>query len=339
MGTFLITGPTGFLGYHVIKALNARGDRPRVLISPADTDSQSPASQSLEMLDVEVVEGDVELLDSLRAACEGVDQVFHLKFTISMSAGDEVEKSLYQGNVVGTRNLLEAAAQAGVSRVVVSSSSLAVGLNSDPEPLNEGADWDRHAFNLPYALSRREAEQEALGRSPAEPPEIVVVNPSFTLGPEDYVGAPANSLVMKMSKPEFRLRAPIGFGVLDVRDYAHGVLLAADRGTPGQRYILSGTNLDSDELLKQIAGVVGFKPARRLITLRSWAIKPIVGLMNVWNQIKGKPAKVSPKLLELWGRHAWYDTSRACDELGWEPRELRETLRDTINWKRENPSE
>ena len=120
--------------------------------------------------------------------------VFHLKFTISLSSGKQVEQSLYEGNVVGTRNLLEAAANSGVSRVVVSSSSLTVGLNHEPQPLDEGADWDRYAFNLPYALSRRQAEQEALSRSPGEPPEIVVVNPSFTLGPEDLVGAPANGL-------------------------------------------------------------------------------------------------------------------------------------------------
>lgn len=336
MDTFLVTGPTGFLGYHVIKLLNTRGDRPRVLLA-ADNDSKySRALDALKGLDVEVVEGDVGDPVSLRAACEGVTKVLHLKFAIALGGGKQVEKSLYEGNVVGTRNLLEAAAHAGVSRVVVSSSSLTVGLNHDPQPLDEEADWKWHAFSLPYALSRRQAEQAALNRSAAEPPEVVVVNPSFTLGPEDWVGAPANKLVMKMSKPGFRITAPIGFGVLDVRDYADGVLHAAERGTPGQRYILSGANVMPDQLLKEVARFAGIEPARWLFPLHAWMIYPIVVGLGLWSKLRGKPPKVSTNLLELWGQYAWYDTSRARNELGWEPRSLQETVRDTIHWMREN---
>jgi dihydroflavonol-4-reductase len=221
--------------------------------------------------------------------------------------------------------------------MLVSSSSLAVGINPKPDLLDESADWEANAFRLPYAISRREAEQEALARPADETPEIVVINPSFTLGPDDYVGAPANSLVKKMSKPGFRLRAPIGFGLLDVRDYAQGALLAAERGRPGQRYLLSGENIDSEKLLQQVAEVAGFEPARFLISLKPWYLRPVVALLNTWKSLRGQPSKVSPSLFDLWDHYAWYDTTRARKDLGWTSRTLRESVQDTIEWMRSRP--
>jgi len=333
MSSILVTGPNGFLGYHVVKALDARGECPRVLFSP-NMDPGDPGAKALKALNVSIVEGELDDMDSLREACTDVDLVFHLKFTIAMGGGDEVEQSLLRGNVVGTRNLTNAAAEAGVSRMVVSSSSLAVGINAKPELLDENSDWKEHAFLLPYAVSRREAEQEALARPAGEAPDIVVINPSFTLGPDDYVGAPANSLVKKMSEPGFRLRAPIGFGLLDVRDYAQGALLAAERGRPGQRYLLSGENIDSEKLLQQVAEVAGFKPSSFLISLKPWYLRPIVAILNTWKSLRGQSSQVSPRLFDLWDRYAWYDTSKARNDLGWKPRALRESVQDTIEWQR-----
>ena len=334
MHPFLVTGPTGFLGYHVVKLLNERGVRPRVLM-PRGYQTATPAVSSLLKLNVEVVEGGVDDAASLRAACEGIRTVLHLQFTIAMGGGPQVAESLHKGNVVGTLNLLEAAGKAGVPRVVVSSSALAVGLSREPRTLDETADWKQYAFRLPYALSRREAEEQALARSEREPPEVVVVNPSFTLGPDDFVGAPANKLVGKMSQGGFRLTAPIGFGVLDVRDYADGALRAAERGVSGRRYILSGPNVTADQLLREVSEVAGVAAPGRLLSIRSWMLRPIVAVLGLWSSIRGTPPKVAREVLELWGRYAWYDTSRARDELGWNARPLRETLESTIRWARE----
>jgi dihydroflavonol-4-reductase len=331
VAAYLVTGAAGFLGHHVVKLLNARGERPRVLLS-AKTDPVDPALRLLHALDVERVTGDLADVASLEAACAGVDIVCHLEFEIALGDGEEVLAALHRGNVQGTRNLVQAAAKAGVRRMVVSSSSLTVGLNEVPQPLDEDADWGRYAFHLPYALSRREAEQEVLARPPGDLPEILVVNPSFTLGPDDPVGAPANGLVKRMAKPGFRLTAPIGFGVLDVRDYAEGVLLAAERGRAGQRYILSGANLDVEQLTQAVAAVAGVMPGGWKIPLARWYLRPAVWLLNLWNRLRGKPAAVSPALFELWHRYAWYDTGRARTELGWQPRELRDSLRDTLAW-------
>lgn len=338
MKTFLVTGADGFLGYHVVKLLNKHDIRPRVLL-PANIDPNLPGIIALKRMNIEIANGDIHDPDSLRVACIGINVVLHLHFAITLGGGKQVEETLYQENVVGTRNLLEAAAQAAVARVVVSSSSLAVGLHHEPKLLDEEAGWDKYGFSLPYAVSRRNAEQVLLTDSKTDLPDIIVVSPSFTLGPDDWSGAPANSLVMRMSKPGFRITAPIGFGILDVRDYAAGVLLAVEHGIPGRKYILSGENITPDQLAKAVASEVGFEPPTWLFSLRAWMIFPILVILELWSKLTGKPPKVTRKLLELWGRYAWYDTSRAREELGWKPRPLQESLRDTIQWLRENKAD
>ncbi|HRQ06259.1 MAG TPA: NAD-dependent epimerase/dehydratase family protein [Nitrosomonas halophila] len=337
MNTFLVTGPTGFLGYHIVKLLNTHGHQPRVLLPPG-IDSNAPERLALQRLNIEIAEGDTNDPASLATACNGIETVLHSSFAIALGSGEAVEKLLYTGNVIATRNLLEAAEKAGVARVVISSSALTAGLNHVPQPLDENANWDQHAFTLPYALSRRHAEQEALKRT-TTPPAIIAVNPSFTLGPEDWIGAPANRLVLRMSKPGFRLTAPIGFGLLDVRDYADGVLRAAERGAAGQRYLLSGTNVMPDQLLQEVAKAAGIEPPAWTVSLRAWMLYPIVMGMGLWQRITKQPQKVAPSLLELWGRYAWYDNSRACHELGWKPRPLQDSLRDTLDWMRSHRPE
>ena len=337
MDSYLVTGPTGFLGYHVIKRLNADGIRPRVLL-PTDIDPNSPALEALKKQDVMLVEGDINDREKLQAVCKDIDIILHLHFAITFAGGEKAEKLLHEHNVLGTRNLFEAATKASVSRIVVSSSSLAVGLHHEPEPLDEEADWGKYFFSLPYALSRRDAEQHVLTQTASGLPEVVVINPSFTLGPEDWGGsAPANKLVMRMSKPGFHITAPIGFGVLDVRDYAEGVLLAVAHGKPGRRYILSGHNITPDQLAAEVAKAENFDRPKWQFSIRSWMIAPIVAILVMWSKVTGKPVRVVPSILELWGRYAWYDTRRALGELGWKPRPLQETLHDTIHWHQEWP--
>jgi dihydroflavonol-4-reductase len=331
MNTVLVTGPAGFLGYHVVKRLNQQGIRPRALLRSGG--EVTDALKELRKLDIDEVEGGVDDPASLLAACEGVDTILHMSFVLSLSGGEEVEKALFEGNVVGTRNVLDAATQAAVARVVVSSSVLTVGLNREPTPLDETADWDVFRFDLPYARSRRQAEQEALARPHRDGlPAVMAVNPSFTMGPDDFVGAPLNALLKRMTRRSFRISAPIGFGVLDVRDYAEGVLLAARNGRHGRRYILSGENLNSTRLLREVAAVWGNPPPGFLFPLTKWMLYPLITAHEIISQWRRRTPKVTRSILQLWGRYAWYDTTLAREELGWEPRPLRESLRDSLDW-------
>jgi dihydroflavonol-4-reductase len=147
------------------------------------------------------------------------------------------------------------------------------------------------------------------------------------------VGAPANKLLKALISRKLRFTLPVGFGCLDVRDFANGAILAAERGRSGQRYLLSGHNVTANQFLEQAAAVAGvraprFKPPRVLLSA-------VVGAVEIVSKLKGKPPPVTRDVLQILGRYAWYDTSRARAELGWEPRPLQQTLGDTIRWLRE----
>jgi nucleoside-diphosphate-sugar epimerase/sugar lactone lactonase YvrE len=324
----LVTGATGFLGYHVVKRLNEQGVRPRVLELPGS----DPAP--LSRLDVERCPGDLENPQAVRAACVGVDTVLHLAFKVSAGGGDQVAAEMQRVNVEGTRRLLDAAEAAGVDRFVLSASVLGVGVNRDPVALDETADWTEHAFEVRYAVNRRMVEQEALARATGSF-AVTSVCPSFTLGPDDPVGAPANALVRSLVLRKLRFAPRVGFSCLDVRDFACGALAAAERGRSGQRYLLSGDNTTTDEFLEQVAAVAGV-PVPRLRPPRA-LLQAAVAVIGWLSRVRGKPAPIDPGVLQLVGHYAWYDTSRARVELDWQPRPLPETLADTVRWVRSQP--
>ena len=330
MNNILITGAEGFLGYHTIKLLNERQIKPRGLVEVED---EQLVQLGLKNLEVDIIKGSILDLQVLRQACTGIDTVFHMKFEIALGGGKEAEETMRQINVVGTRNLLQAATEAGVKRVVVSSSCLTVGLNNEPKSLTETADWNEHKFNLPYALSRRQAEQESLAiEANADRPTIVAINPSFTMGPEDYLGAPANQLAKLISRGKLKFDVPVGFGILDVRDYAAGALLAAEKGRHGQRYLLSGANITLRQFITKVSTIAGVKPPGFLIPLPAWLVSPILAIVRGFYKIQGKPSPVDANVLGLWNHHAFYDTSLARQELDWQPRSLEETINDSLQW-------
>lgn len=320
----LLTGASGFLGYHVAKKLNEAGARPRVL------ELRDSPLGALNRLNVERCAGFLDDAASVRAACSGVGTLLHLAFKVSVGGGAQLREEMERVNIMGTKQLLETAAASGVRRAVVAGSALAIGVNRQPQPLDESADWSKHAFNLPYAHNRRKAELEALAlASPAF--AVMTVCPSFTLGPDDPVGAPANKLVGAVVSKKLPFTLPVGFGALDVRDFASGVLLAAERGRSGQRYLLSGDNLTVKQLFEQVAGIAGVRAPR--LVLPTPLARVLVGVLQLVSSIRGKPAPVTQDVLQIIGRYAWYDTSKARAELGWSSRPLRETLTDTIRWK------
>ena len=321
----LLTGASGFLGYHVAKKLNEAGIRPRVL------DLRGSRPDVLNRLNVERCPGNVEDPASVREACAGVGTVLHLAFKVSVGSGAKLLEEMQQINIAGTSQLLETAAASGVKRAVVAGSALAVGVNRNPTPLDESASWAEHAFDLQYAKIRRQAELNALAQA-SSTFAVMTVCPSFTFGPDDPVGAPANKLVQSVISKKLRFTLPVGFGALDVRDFASGVVLAAERGRSGQRYLLSGDNVTLNQLLQQVAEIAGvraphFVPPTPLL-------HALVGLLEFVSSIRRKSAPLTREVLQIIGRYAWYDTSKARAELGWSSRPLRDTLVDTIDWLR-----
>ena len=323
MKAILVTGATGFLGYHVAKRLNDIGFRPRVLEAP---DSRL---EVLDGLEVDRCSGHLDDLTAVSAACGGVDTLLHLAFKVSVGSGARLLEEMRRVNIEGTRRLLLAAAASGVQRVVVTGSALAVGVNRKPVPLDESANWSQHAFDIPYANIRREAELEALAQSSATL-SVVTVCPAFTFGPDDPVGAPANSLLRALISRKLRFTLPVGFGCLDVRDFANAMVLAAQRGRSGQRYLLSGENITTNQLLAEAAAIAGVRAPR--FTPPTPVLHLAVAGLEAYSALRQKPAPITRGVLQIINRYAWYDTSKARTELGWTPRPLRDTLVDTIAW-------
>ena len=321
----LVTGATGFLGFHVVKRLNALGVRPRVLERPDAT------STTLDSLEVDRAAGHLEDPGSLRAACDGVDHVLHLAYKVSVGGGAQLLEDMRRVNVAGTAELLRSAAAAGVHRAVVVGSALAVGVNREPSPLDERADWTQHGLDLPYATIRREAERAALAE--ARPGfDVVSVCPAFTFGPDDPVGAPANKLLERLVTGKLPVSLPLAFACTDVRDFADGMVRAAERGRSGERYLLTGENVTADQLLQRSARIAGVRPPRWKPPI--FLAHGAVGALEFVNWLRGLPAPLTRDVLQVAGRYAWYDATKAQTELGWTPRPLDETLADTIAWLR-----
>jgi len=325
MNTTLVTGATGFLGYHVVKRLNQSGIRPRVLERPESS------LAVLDGLDVERGAGHLDDPAAVRSACAGIETLLHVAFKVSIGGGGPALEEMQRINVAGTRSLLQAAAASGVRRAVVTGSALAVGVNRQPEPLDESASWAQHALDLPYALLRRQVGLDALAQSTPQF-AVMTVCPSFTFGPDDPVGAPANKLLQALMARKVPVKVSVGFGCLDVRDFAHGMVLAGERGRSGSRYILSGDNVTTDQLVEQVSAIAGVRPPR--FTVPAFFVRGLVGVRELLSKVRGKPPKITGDVLQLLGRYAWYDTSKARAELGWTPRPLRETLTETIQWLR-----
>ena len=329
MNKVLLTGGTSFLGYHVARQLNAQGIRPRVLELPGAN------RQPLARLQVDQCDGDLSDRDAISRACEGVHTLLHAAFKVSVGGGAALVEEMRAINVGGTQQLLDVAAAKGVLRAVIIGSALAIGVNRQPKSLDESADSAEHRFELPYAITRLEAEREALSRS--RPGFAVMsVAPAFTLGPDDPVGAPANKLVKAVISGKMPITLPVGFGCLDVRDFASGMLLAAERGAGGRRYLLSGENVTTNQFLKQAAAAGGVKPPR--LQPPAFLLHMLVAGLEGVSALRRRPAPVTRDVLQILHRYAWYDTTRARTELGWSSRPLQQTIEDTVRWLREQPA-
>jgi dihydroflavonol-4-reductase len=327
MSTVLVTGATGFLGFHVVRRLNEQGVRPRVL------ELRGSDQKPLDALDVDRQPGDFEDPSALEAACTGVDTLLHLAFRVKVGGGPQTEEEMRRINLRGSERLLTSARAAGVRTAVVASSALAVGVNRAAEPLDESADWAAHPYDIPYVVVRRQAERASLEMA-APGFTVVAVCPSFTMGPDDPVGAPANKLVRAVAAGKMPLKVPVGFGCLDVRDFADGVLLAADRGRSGQRYLLSGENVTAEQFLELAATVAGVRPPRFQPPLP--LLTAVVVAIGVISRVRRKEPPITLGVLQLLGRNAWYDTTLARTELGWTSRSLQQTVGDTIAWQRDD---
>ena len=310
MGKTLLTGATGFIGSQLARALARRGDELRLLIR-RDSDASALAG-----LDYERATGDVIDRRAVRRALAGVDRVFHVAGVTSMRAADQ--RRVFEVNVRGTRNVVEAALAAGVERLVHTSSVAAIGPAMPGGRADEDQPFTAGGLGIAYVNSKHEAEAEVL-RAAAQGLDAVIVNPTYVLGPGDGAGS-SMGLIRRFLLRRIPAYVDGGLNIVDVRDVADGHLLADAKGETGERYILGGRNFTLQRLFADLSRICGVPapPVRvpATLALAGAALSEQVGMPI------GVPAD-EVRSAALW----WtYSSAKAKRELGFAPRPHEETL-------------
>ncbi|MFC1463618.1 MAG: SDR family oxidoreductase [Candidatus Brachytrichaceae bacterium NZ_4S206] len=316
----LVTGATGFVGANLVEALNARGWSVRALHRP------SSSLKALAGLHYESALGDVTEPASLGAAMAGVDVVFHVAAVADYWRSDA--SRMMRVNVDGTRNVLQAALDAGVRRVVFTSSCASLGRPPFGQVLNERAQFNLQPHQFPYGYSKHLAEQ-VCREFIAHGLDVVIVNPAVVFGPRD-VNLISSSLIVEATRRTIPFVPPGGVSVVDVADVCAGHIAAAERGCTGERYILTGVNLTYRQLFDTVADVVG-RPRPRLV-LPAALFKAAAPPVDFLHRRLGWKLPVSSEQVRFAAETFWFDPSKAQRELGLTARPLAETITRTYAW-------
>jgi dihydroflavonol-4-reductase len=317
--TTLVTGASGFLGWHVARLLVERGHRVRALVRPGSYVSG---------LDVETVNGDLRDPASLDRAVSGCRLVFHVAADYRLWAKDPRE--LYRSNVDGTHNLLEAAHKTGVERIIYTSTVGCIGIphhgiGDETTPVSL-LDMAGH-----YKRSKYLAEGVALEYARDGLP-VVIVNPTAPIGDHDVKPTPTGKIVLDFLKGEMPAFIDTGLNVVDVRDCAEGHLLACEHGKTGERYILGSENLTLAQILQKLAKITGRKaPAIRL----PYAVAYCAGACSTaWAGLTGTPPRVPIEAVRMARKHMWVTHEKARRELGYEAGPADRALSSAVEWFR-----
>jgi dihydroflavonol-4-reductase len=278
---------------------------------------------------VELAEGDLLEPASVRRAVAGVQTVYHVAADYRLWTPDPA--ALYRANVDGTRAVLEAAGQAGVGRVVHTSSVGALGIPKDGTPGTEETPVTLAAMVGDYKRSKFMSEQVALDFARRGLP-VVVVNPSAPVGPWDVKPTPTGQMVVDFMRGRMVATLDTGLNVVHVRDVARGHLLAAERGKPGERYILGHAegNLSLAEIFRLLAGITGGRAPRfRVPYALAWcSAAACEGLARV----TGRPPAVPLTAVRMARKRMYFSPAKAIRDLGLPQTEPRAALADAVAW-------
>jgi dihydroflavonol-4-reductase len=322
MKPVLVTGASGFLGWHVARVLLERGYPVRALLRQGS---------HIDALDVERVTGDLRDAASLERAVAGCGLLFHVAADYRLWARDPRE--LYRSNVDGTRNLLQAAKQAGVERVVYTSTVGCIGIPRTVEGHagvgNEETPVSIRDMAGDYKRSKFLAEQVALEFARGGLP-VVIVNPTAPVGDHDVKPTPTGKIVLDFLNGDMPAFIDTGLNVVDVRDTAEGHVLGCERGRSGERYILGSENLTLAGILQKLARITG----RNAPTIRlPYAVAYCAGACSTaWAGITGMPPRVPLDAVRMARKKMWVTHQKAQQELGFNPGPADQALARAVEW-------
>lgn len=317
----LVTGASGFIGWHVARKLIERGRRVRTLVRPASR---------VRELEVETVTGDLCDPPSLARALEGCELVFHVAADYRLWARRPEE--LYRSNVDGTRNLLTAARNAAVERCVYTSTVGCIGVPKGGEG-NEETPVSLEDMTGAYKRSKYLAEQVALEFAAGGFP-VVIVNPTAPVGDHDFKPTPTGKVIVDFLKGGMPAYIDTGLNLVDADDTAEGHLLACQHGRPGQRYILGRQNLTLEEIFRKLEQISGVRaPARRIPYPVAYAAGVVT---TAWARLTGSEPRVPLDAVRIARKKMFVSHQKAVSELGFAPGPVEGALTRAVEWFRAN---
>ncbi len=320
-----VTGGTGFVGAHVVRALLRRGRTVRCLVR------SSSRLSNLEELPVEVVAGDVTDPASLTRAMAGARTVYHCAADYRLSA--RRPREIYAVNVEGTRNVLAAASEVGAERVVYTSSVGALGLTRDGRPGNEETPVEPRSLIGHYKKSKHQAERVAQEWAARGLP-VVIVNPSTPVGELDIKPTPTGQMIVDFLNRRMPAYVDTGLNIVDVRDVAEGHVLAAEKGRVGEKYILGNRDMTLKEIFDTLSTVTGIpSPA---IRLPHWIPLAAAAAGTLAARLTGRPPRVPLEGVRMSRHRMFFDAGKAIRELGLPQTPVEEALARAVAYFREN---
>ncbi|MBI4585021.1 MAG: NAD-dependent epimerase/dehydratase family protein [Planctomycetes bacterium] len=325
----LLTGATGFIGGALLRELLAREWNVRVLHRPR-SDLRNLEGHSRE---IERCVGDLRDPDSLKAAMEGCDMLFHLaaRYLFSLAG----YRDMYLDNVEGTRNILRVAANSGVKKIVYTSTVGVLSVRSDGKPVDESevASFDQ----LPghYKRTKWLADQEAF-KAAREGAPVVIVCPTAPVGPGDWKPTPTGKIIVDFLAGRMKAYVETGLNLVAVEDVAVGHILAAEKGEVGRRYILGKENLSLKEILDLLSEITGIPSPK--FKLPRQVLLPFSLLSEGIALITGKLPGIPFEAAHMAHTFMYFDCTRAVHELEFRPRCVKEALQRAVEWFRKNRS-
>jgi dihydroflavonol-4-reductase len=321
-----VTGATGFLGSHVARQLLARGADLRLLLRPTSR------PDNIAGLNAERTVGDLRDPASLRKGMAGCEFVFHVAADYRLWALHRDD--LYQSNVEGTRNILEAARNSGVRRVIYTSSVATMGFDNNGRLTDEKSPVSLENMIGDYKRSKFMAERLVIEAGQAGQ-NVVMVNPTTPMGERDIKPTPTGQIVVDFLRRKFPAYLDTGLNLVDVVDCADGHLLAMERARPGERYILGGENLTLKQILDKLGAITGLPSPKVKLPYAVALATGVVDTVVTGKMLKREP-RVTIDAVRMGRKKMFVSSAKAERELGWNPRAVDEALRRAAEWFQTN---
>jgi dihydroflavonol-4-reductase len=326
-----VTGASGFIGANLVHELNARGHEVRALMRPTSD------LRGLKGAEYERVEGALANREHLTQAMQGCDWCFHVAASYHLWLPDYAP--MYAANVEGTRNVIEAAHTAGCSRIVYTSTVGCIGLpkpvDGKIEPTDEATPVSEEQMSNHYKLSKWRGEVVARELAGKGLP-VVIVNPSAPVGPRDVKPTPTGQVILDFLNRAMPAYLDTGLNWVHVRDVAAGQVLAAERGRPGERYILGHAegNWDMPKVLGVLSEITGL-PAPKMRVPYAVALGAAY-VDEALSRVTGKPPKAPVAGVKMGKYKMWFSPAKAIKELGIPQTPPEQALADAVEWFQAN---